>query len=116
MKSVLIFNGAWRPVVLDTSTPELRDEAFLTLFKLLDDGLNVYKDATAEEFQMLAMARRGNAKYAQALLLVRSERVAERFMEVVVGFDQKERPLETFGPPIRIPCPEALDDRNLPKS
>ena len=83
MKKVLIYETrhgmtlAW-----DASTPKLRELALLELFKTLE-RYDCYQNLPAEHFQFYNMAKRGNATYAEALLILRKQQSAEEYFREV---------------------------------
>lgn len=105
MNKVLVYSGLFTtdPVAWDVSTEELRNKAFLELFRILDSK-DYFSVNDVSEMQLRSMAQRGNAKFAQALLIIKQV----PFWEIPVRGTPDTRPV------VAVPCPEAVSDSNLP--
>jgi hypothetical protein len=91
MEKILLWAGfendqniSYNPIAWDISTTDRRQEGYLALFNFLDSALFCYRDLDSAERQIYDMAKRGNAKYAEALMVMRRDRPGESFNEVPV--------------------------------
>lgn len=106
MKTVLIYTGDdGEMFVWETTSHELREQAFLDLFGILKER-GQFSSLDVVENQLQDMALRGSAKYAQALILVRDIPYAE----VPLKEQKRSRPQVVR----KIDSSEALLDQNVP--
>jgi hypothetical protein len=81
VKRVLIYHSPSDVFVWDTSTVPQRESAYLELFRI-HEALGLFADdMNGSEWQLHAMARRGNPVYAESLLLLRKGRSSETYFE-----------------------------------
>lgn len=106
MKTVLIYEHVTGPMVWDTSTEESRNQAFLDLFEFLSDDVNTryFKDLDVAESQLFNMAKRGAAKFARALLILKEIPLKEATVRL-------QAPTRKY---VEVAVPEAVSDSNLP--
>ena len=87
IKKTLVFSAPHpydRILVWDVSTKPLRDRAYIDLFQLLDNELDVYKNGDSAIFALLDLARSGNPEACEALLAYRRNKEGEKFQEIEV--------------------------------
>jgi hypothetical protein len=88
MDKILLYerpdNG--QQIAWDISTDELRDRAYLEFFGLMNREFpDIYMNLDPAERQMHEMARRGNARFAQAFMMIRQRGSGEQFREITLG-------------------------------
>lgn len=104
MNKVLLHPTPAGHVAWDATSARGRELAFLSLFKHLNDQ-GRYEGMDAVESQLYSMARNGNARAAEALLLLRKDK--EPFFEVFVSATEEPKAPKRV---VTVACPEALED------
>jgi hypothetical protein len=103
MKKIVLYVGEGEHWAFDASTDELEEQAYLEVFKMVEE--KVVQSVLAAE-QIRDMAKRGNAQYARAWLELSRKELPGYFKELIV------LPIQTRSVnPIKL-----LRDTNLPKA
>jgi hypothetical protein len=112
MKKIVLYVGEGEHWAFDASTDELEEQAYLEVFKMVEE--KVVQSVLAAE-QIRDMAKRGNAQYARAWLELSRKELPGYFKELIV-LPIQTRSVNPIKLIKRVPCPEALRDTNLPKA